>query len=618
MNKNINQLLDILLQQNSYLTASQLAEMLGVTERSIRNYVRTLNRSEMQTPLILSSAHGYKIQRNIYSKGFKKQFLNGDESNLLFRIALLLINQQNYITYDMLANQLHYSVESIRSKVQLLFSKIKERHIKVQFDSQIFIGIRIIGNETQKRLLLEQLVLIESITKQHLTQTIYAALNGIVDQNTIGQQINLLDKVFSRHHATMDFIVYAKIICHMIILMIRHQQGNVIAIDKVDQKIVNYSEYQLAVTVLTSQNPKISEPSEIALLTNYLISLPMNIPGIFVPEIDIKQRKVIENSLQSAELYYSIPLYSDKQYRKQITAHILRLLKPIEESIPIFNPYSKKTKREYLFAYSIACFLYDGLQNAFNLRIPESEIAYLALHIQLILAEEAKDTIKTLLVFKGKQSEAELFRYKLQNFFPTIKVTDVVTSINLKETKTYQLIILIDFDTPKKALQNVMNVSRELNAQDISKVQLFVESFGTFSLISDLDYYHMNESSSTDAIEYLIKKSGYDSLLSYFIKRESMSPTDIGNMVALPHPFLKGSETSAKIIIGINNKDIKWGHQKVRLVIIYIPAADLKINKDFFNDVYQCTSNLRLIQKLLQTKTKQEFVQIWNQKRRLS
>lgn len=55
MNRNIKLLLDILLQQNDYLTATQLAELLNVTERSIRNYVRTLNSNQEGEALILSS-----------------------------------------------------------------------------------------------------------------------------------------------------------------------------------------------------------------------------------------------------------------------------------------------------------------------------------------------------------------------------------------------------------------------------------------------------------------------------------------------------------------------------------------------------------------------------------
>ena len=92
----------------------------------------------------------------------------------------------------------------------------------------------------------------------------------------------------------------------------------------------------------------------------------------------------------------------------------MRRLDPIEDSIPVFKPYSQTTKRGYLFAYSIACFLYDELQNDFDIQAPESEIAYLAIHIQLVLTEETKSTIRTELVFQGKKAEGELFRYKIQ------------------------------------------------------------------------------------------------------------------------------------------------------------------------------------------------------------
>ncbi len=71
MNEKIKQLLDILLQQKDYLTALQLSEMLGVTERSIRNYVRTLNSSETQGPLIISSNKGYRIQRDLYNESIE-------------------------------------------------------------------------------------------------------------------------------------------------------------------------------------------------------------------------------------------------------------------------------------------------------------------------------------------------------------------------------------------------------------------------------------------------------------------------------------------------------------------------------------------------------------------
>lgn len=62
MNKNMASLLDVLLQQDDYITATQLADILGVTERSVRNYVRNLNGGTANS-LIISSNEGYRIQK---------------------------------------------------------------------------------------------------------------------------------------------------------------------------------------------------------------------------------------------------------------------------------------------------------------------------------------------------------------------------------------------------------------------------------------------------------------------------------------------------------------------------------------------------------------------------
>ncbi|MFT9272973.1 MAG: PRD domain-containing protein [Liquorilactobacillus nagelii] len=617
MNEKIKQLLDILLQQNGYLTALQLSEMLGVTERSIRNYVRTLNSSATQEPLIISSNKGYKIQRSLYNESIESSFLIDENADLFFRIILILINQQDFITFDDLAARLNYSVESIRNKVQTLFLKIQDMNLRVSFESRIFTGIRILGIESQKRLLLEQLIPIEKITKSNLVESAFILLGKMIDKQKINAEVNRIDEVFSKYHTTMDFIVYAKIICHMIIVMSRYSTGYFIKLSEIgSNNNADHPEFQLASSLLKMSILPIDNDAEILLLTNYLTALPLNTPGTFTPDMSEFQRKSLESSLKKAEKYYSIPLYSNNRYRAQIINHIMRLLDPLEERIPIFNPYSQKTKREYLFAYSIACFLYDGLKSDFGIQIPESEISYLAIHIQLVLIEETKNNIQTMLVFQGKKAEGELFRYKIKTYFPTIDIKIVSSTLDKSSYLKYQLIIRCGFQKPMLKDSKIIEISKNMNTNDIIKIQNFIETIGTVSLIQQIDYHHMDENTSEAAIEYLLSKSGYFDLLPYFKKREVMSPTDIGHLVAMPHPFLKGSETTAKVIIGINKNEIVWGHQKVRLVIIYIPASDLKTNKIFFNDVYEHTNNLTEVYGLLETKTKEEFIEVWNRNRK--
>jgi len=42
--------------------------------------------------------------------------------------------------------------------------------------------------------------------------------------------------------------------------------------------------------------------------------------------------------------------------------------------------------------------------------------------------------------------------------------------------------------------------------------------------------------------------------------------------------------------------------------------VDLGVNKSFFNEVYQRTSDMPFVNQLIKTKDKEEFIKIWNKK----
>lgn len=616
MNHKIKLLLEILTQQDDYLTAEQLAETLGVTERSIRNYVKKINSEQNDNKLIVSSKRGYRLKKEIYQAEFRTLTVIEQGEDLLFKIALILISQDDYISFEELAGKVYYSPENIRSKVQLLFKKIDDLNIKVTLDSRIFTGIKIIGEENQKRLLLEQLVPLTNIQKESLAPSICKIMSNIVNEEDVQKEIDILDQVLSKFHATMDFIVYVKLIIHLMIVGLRNTHGSKLTL-RDSSVFYQYPEYKIAGDVLDAQVFEVSLLRERQALTSYMISLPLNIPIDYTPELEERQAKTIEGKLKEAEYFYSIPLFSNKNYRTQVMKHITRLLNPLEESIPIFNPYMIETKQEYLFAYSIACFLYEGLQNEFEIGIPDSEIAYLAIHIQLFLTLESKNTIKTLLVFEGKETEAELYKYKIQNFFPTIEIENISTEYRKNDSQKYALILVHGYDEKIKKRPYIISVSHSFNKDDICRIQSFVDSIGTSTLLKTMDYYHISQNTPENAIKLLLNRSGYENLIQAFLKRELMSSTDIGNLAALPHPFLKSSETSPKIIVGIHDREIVWGNQKVKLIIIYIPTINLKTNKSLFYEVYRHTSNLKIVYSLIKSKTKEEFIEIWNSKGRI-
>ena len=292
-------LLDVLLQQDDYITATQLADILGVTERSVRNYVRNLNGGTANS-LIISSNEGYRIQKEPYNDALKSGLL-GKEDNLLFVLAFNLMNVREYTSFDKLARQVNYSPEGIRKKVQELFKKITESNLKLKIDSKIFTGIRIEGEEGQKRLLLELLLPLNQITKENITKSLQDLVENLFTQSDIRTESDVLDKVFSSKNVSMDFMVYVKILCHVLILKRRWINGERIVELKADKTIKKYAEYMVAEELLSAQPIVIKDQAEIEALASYLLALPINIPNQYaIPTEEGKKRK-ISNALKQVE-----------------------------------------------------------------------------------------------------------------------------------------------------------------------------------------------------------------------------------------------------------------------------------------------------------------------------
>src|SRR5699024_7193182 len=78
-----------------------------------------------------------------------------EESFLEFQIIKFLLNKKRYVSYDEIADKFFYSSQTIRSRIQNLARKIQFLDIDVSVDTKVFKGIKLIGKEIQKRVLLE-------------------------------------------------------------------------------------------------------------------------------------------------------------------------------------------------------------------------------------------------------------------------------------------------------------------------------------------------------------------------------------------------------------------------------------------------------------------------------
>jgi lichenan operon transcriptional antiterminator len=110
----------------------------------------------------------------------------------------------------------------------------------------------------------------------------------------------------------------------------------------------------------------------------------------------------------------------------------------------------------------------------------------------------------------------------------------------------------------------------------------------------------------------ILNIKGYvdDSFQQSVLKREEISPTSIGNLVAIPHP-LEPNALGSCIAIGLLKKPVKWGENSVQLV--FLLALNEKDKEEFsqlFNHLWQLVQNKKLVDELC---SKVDFVDFMNQ-----
>jgi lichenan operon transcriptional antiterminator len=85
------------------------------------------------------------------------------------------------------------------------------------------------------------------------------------------------------------------------------------------------------------------------------------------------------------------------------------------------------------------------------------------------------------------------------------------------------------------------------------------------------------------------------------LDRESLSPTSLGNLVAIPHAFLQQTDRPC-IAVAILKNPIQWGSEKAQLVfLLNISTSQEADFKPIFTQLYGLISDRKKVQRLIRT-----------------
>ena len=635
VNKEI-QLLSFLMNQESWVTTTALSDYLNLSPRTINSYISKIN--SKYEKLIDSSNKGYKIQKDkaarIINSLPNTHLPNSYEERKKYILEKILLSQ-DHPTIDALADELNISPTTLQNEISKLRNELSEYQLHLRIKNN---KLSIIGIDRDRRRLTLQLI------NEELENSSFS-LEGIQEFFINVDLKNIKEIVLSSlksHEYFLDDYSLLSYILHIAVFLEFNSNLDVTNMDighhKIDLKTVASPHvYQIIQDIFNKLKQSyegnfiVEDFFEVSLsmmtsaVSNRVNYLRIDQLGELVgPDIE----KLLYEIVRSVRSTYSIDLKEDS-FLIRFAFHLKNVLERVENDIDIRNSQFKKIKDGFPFIYVIAVYISDIINKKTNHTLSEDEIAYIALHIGVLMEEKKaySEKLKCIILAPGYYEMGRSIFKKLKSMFSSsLVITNFVSSVDdLEGLANYDLLLttveinpgfripflVIDPFLSESSINNIFQKVEIVKQQKIK--QRMTEHFKYF-FREDLFFYNYPFKTHVDAIETMCddmidKKYVDQGYKNEIYEHEKVAPSSYGN-IAIPHP-LSNKAISSVIAISINPTSIKWGSNNVNIVFMLSLQEE---NRDQFKDIFDFITHLisekEFYAKIINAKTFNEFIDI--------
>ncbi|MCM3717815.1 BglG family transcription antiterminator [Fictibacillus phosphorivorans] len=647
LNNRLKEIIKEFLVYEEPVTSEYLSKFLGVTSRTIRNDITLLNQElgKIGVKIDAQRGVGYFLEpkpdqeiKELIEELFQLHDTSGNglpvlpEERVLY-ILKNIIMADDFITIEQMANELFVSKSTVDNDLKQVETLLKKFNVSL-FKKPNY-GIKLVGNEMNIRFCLS--ASLSDFKKGHSLQE--------NDSQPFVEEldIDLISKITKQHIKQLPFKIadlpLNNLIMHIAIGIKRIEKGKSIKLDKLELKhIQDQQEYIVASQIVFSIEAAFSiqiPNEEIAYITIHLMGAKRFQDGKlqqedFIEMIGESNYELILEFLAEIKRIYRIDLVEDKEFIYGLGLHLRSAMNRMKYGMNLQNPMLKEIKSKYPFSFELAIVASDIIQQKQNIVINEDEIGYIAVHLEAAI-ERMKNRMKrqvrrVAVVCSSGLGTAKLLAASIESKFPGLTIVGTYPSYSLKDIKKEEVdLILSTVPVSEDSAVPVLEINALLSEDDVEKVNAYISSKylnedqkKSFEKLQNFFHEELffTEIDNKDSIgviksmSYTLNTKGFvdDSYVDSVLDREKISPTSIGNLVAIPHP-IKQNALDSCIAIGILKKPIKWGEHKVQLVLLL--ALNEKDKNEFnslFDRIWKLVQDKKLVAELCKAANFNEII----------
>lgn len=593
------------------VTNKQLADEIGLSEKTIRTKIDSINymlkennlgtiekKPRIGMWLECNTSQRAKIQKLISAD--ENELVQSDKSRMVLALREILnVNSKKRLTSKDLADTLYLSVPTMLKVISDCKDWLNMFDIKLNVIRNK--GIELEYSETSYRLALKNY-----ITKLDETHSIYEGITyfmpglqvDIIKDAILEVEkewgFNLVDESFDEILVYTSIAVYENVTNKIKNLNISKKEFEVLS---------QYSEYHLAEKIYKKIQRYIHvdiPDGEIAFLSIQILcskmidyeAMPYDTESL-IEQYDAKLKEFVEKMIDVISNVTNVDLRQDTELYNGLLIHLRPTIFRLKYNRSANNELTGYIKNEYTTTFRVSWLISVLFEEYFNLKITEDELSFITIYIQsalernskpisAILVSNASNGINQMICDKLRRNCAEIKKIHVQSMhdFSLARCKDdlILTTKNLHSED--DRIVEIDDWLSDSNLNCVKDNIKKLSVQKQDRPARF-NAICHELFEPDLIFCHLKVKDKKSLLSMLCNKlvdKGYVTK-KYFktvMERENMTPTSIGNGVAIPHGDTQEVNT-AKIVIATLDKPILWDSKYVDVVFLLV----VKFSTDF-------------------------------------
>jgi len=596
-----------LISNNEGLTSKDLAYSLDVSTKTIQLEIKKINQMiKDEEKIITSTKKGYFI-KNISTEARaevisaieqnKNKIFGSDRMN---KIITLLLFENDYISMEKLAKRFFISKSAINSDLSMLW-RLREGTDDAKLEVSLTKGLKIHALESTKRYILSK-----TLTNDFDLDMLLLSDYGINIEEVKNKLMYILEEAFIEYNYIVSGESLEIFKNYLLISIIRnkcgfkieekHSQVKMLPIMQyIIEKIQDELEFIFDVSELAYNQKKLNE-------LNVLYDKQINTDNKQINNDDMNYK--VNVFMEKIKEDLDIDFQCSEEFRDMFLLHMEKLLLRIEDNHNNTNFHKREINSEYPMSAHI---ISEYLLPIFNLKIAESEIAYLVLYIASEI-ENKKNPLRVLVISNFNASILYNLKTKIESNFANLSRNIDIIPLYLFNAKKhylnerYDVVITTENEVLLLNSQAIL-IKSIISDKDITTIRNQVNKI---SLELEKERFKSMYTKLIDKESIIIVKQTISTIEEVFtllhLKYEKNNYDIVLNSNATFFPRFMNGEKESYIKVCILKQSIKYKSKDINLVVVSGYNIQDKNIKEFYSMIKYIISPHQ-VENIIKTKT---------------